>query len=152
MQIFKKPGFYSTVTYAGLVANILTLCEPGELHDTYQAPSNATQECLIVSSTNSQFTPSLTLSSKGIGNLGAGGFGSVKAIAVANALVYGLMTVGILLSAPVISYIGLKPVLILGCAFFCVCGWLLMCRIRSNSTQMAPRCTTTPSPTTTDFL
>ncbi|TIA70039.1 hypothetical protein E3P91_03311 [Wallemia ichthyophaga] len=86
MQIFKKPGFYSTVTYAGLVANILTLCEPG------------------------------------IGNLGAGGFGSVKAIAVANALVYGLMTVGILLSAPVISYIGLKPVLILGCAFFCVYG------------------------------
>lgn len=31
------------------------------------------------------------------------------------------MTVGILLSAPIISYVGLKPVLILGCAFFCVC-------------------------------
>ncbi|TIA93143.1 hypothetical protein E3P99_00253 [Wallemia hederae] len=87
MQFFRKPSFFNTVTYAGLIANILTLCEPG------------------------------------IGNLGAGGFGSVKAIAVANALVYALMTVGILLSAPIISYIGLKPVLILGCAFFCVCEW-----------------------------
>ncbi|TIB78455.1 hypothetical protein E3Q23_00797 [Wallemia mellicola] len=84
--MFKKPTFFQSVTYAGLIANILTLCEPG------------------------------------IGNLGAGGFGSVKAIATANALVYALMTVGILLSAPIISYVGLKPVLILGCAFFCVYG------------------------------